>query len=574
MPSGLLRSFLRRRDGTAAIIFGLMVVPLLTFAGSAFDYTGATRLRARLQAAVDGSVLQLCQAKASASNAELKRMAEATIHSFVSDENLTVDNPTVSNNPRRVSITARATHETSFMRLVSIEKMDVSATAACEAPIAFFEIALALDTTGSMATSDGKMTKISALKKAAKDFVAYMFDTADLADKTKISIVPFAASVAVDPTAYRNATWIDQTGASPRHWQNVGLTKASANANGFNTRFDIFDKLKSSVSAWGWAGCLESGTYPFNVEDRKPSGANELFLPMFAPDEAGDGGDYSTSETVRHNNVNRTYRYYAVNSYLDDSTTDSGCRATDLPTAEDAREQARVSRACKYKKPTGRVSTSDRGPGYMCTARPLTTLSTSKSSLSAEIDKFTAEGNTNIHEGIMWAWRTISPNSVFTSASNPPKAYGAENNNKIIVLMSDGMNTWGTNSSLAAYSDLGSYYTAYGFFANADGSDASARMPASQKTVTNESQSRKAMDDLTREACRNARNAGVTIYTIGFSIPKDPIDAQGLQLLRDCAGTQGSPGSKDHAFVANNSDSLVAVFKEIALGITQLRISR
>ncbi len=65
------------------------------------------------------------------------------------------------------------------------------------------ELALALDNTGSMASSN-KMTE---LKKAAKDLLATLQKAAKKADDVKVGIVPFATDVNVG-TGNAGATWI------------------------------------------------------------------------------------------------------------------------------------------------------------------------------------------------------------------------------------------------------------------------------------------------------------------------------------------------------------------------------
>jgi hypothetical protein len=169
-------------------------------------------------------------------------------------------------------------------------------------------------------------------------------------------------------------------------------------------------------------------------------------------------------------------------------------------------------------------------------------------------------GNTDIHEGVMWGWRTISPNSVFADAAVYKKPY----NNKILILMTDGMNTWTSNPNNV----LGSYYSAYGFFKNPDGSLPNNRLPTANNGPSTDTQSRAAIDALTLEACKNAAATGVIIYTIGFSVPNDPIDQQGISMLQTCAG------SASRAFVANDSSALVGVFQQIANSIGSLRLTQ
>ena len=77
------------------------------------------------------------------------------------------------------------------------------------------------------------------------------------------------------------------------------------------------------------------------------------------------------------------------------------------------------------------------------------------------------------------------------------------------------------------------------------------------------------IDGLFAEACTNAKAspANVSIYTIAFSIPGDPIDTTGQTLLQNCA-------SSGQYFLANDSNGLIAAFSKIANSIGALRISQ
>jgi hypothetical protein len=61
------------------------------------------------------------------------------------------------------------------------------------------------------------------------------------------------------------------------------------------------------------------------------------------------------------------------------------------------------------------------------------------------------------------------------------------------------------------------------------------RMPPTNQNITTAGQSRAALDELTLQACTNAKAKGIVIYTVGFSVTSDPIDAQGQNLLQACA---------------------------------------
>src|SRR3982750_1869922 len=51
----IFRRFLRDRRGNVAVIFAICCVPLITFVGSAIDYSRATQVRAKLQGAADAA---------------------------------------------------------------------------------------------------------------------------------------------------------------------------------------------------------------------------------------------------------------------------------------------------------------------------------------------------------------------------------------------------------------------------------------------------------------------------------------------------------------------------------------
>jgi hypothetical protein len=437
------------------------------------------------------------------------------------------------------------------MKVARMDTMPIATSAGCQSDERFLEISLVLDNTGSMARSGGSGSKMDSLKQAATNFINFVYGDPALSDHSKMALVPFSAGVAVDPATNRSAWWIDQNAQSRYHWQNV----SGATAAGFANRLAIFSSLRTVNSNWDWAGCFESLPYPLNVQDGKPSAANpdSYYVPMLAPDEAGAGGEYWRADSSGAWQL-------TVNSYIDDST---GAAACGDPAALD--DRTREARACKYVTP-GNPRTSgyysNIGPNWMCNSRPLTRLTTSKSTLLGQISQMQPEGNTDIHEGLIWGWRTLSPESMFGDGV----AYTRKDTTKVIVLMTDGYNTWTRNPYNTV---MQSFYSSYGYYpTNVDGSTPNSRLPSANANPSDDVQARAAMDALTLETCRNAATAGVTIYTIGFSVPGDLIDAQGLAMLRTCAG------SPDRAFEANDGSALITAFGKIAEDIVKRRIVR
>lgn len=570
MPMRFLSPLARDTRGNVAIIFGLMCLPVMFLAGSGYDYSRASRLRIKLQAAVDGTVLTLCQMPSTTSDQAIEQKAQELIGSYMPEGATLVTPVQVTTKPREIQVTATSTSPTVFAGLLGFQKLDVAATARCAPPYPkIFEVALVLDTTGSMEVSG----KLSAAKKAAKDFIDYVEADDSFDAESRIAIVPFSSAVAVDPTVYGAATpWIDGQARSDYHWTNIDIANADAVTRTlFTSRFAIFNHLKSYVPGWGWAGCFETLPYPLNTRVEAPSAANKngYFVPMFAPDEPG--ADYNRTATIsttsRYNNPssNSTYKNLSPatqsfdNSYLNDETSLPTCAGKAM-TAQEAE-----SRACKYRLPIGYSATSanslgvPNGPNFLCSSKPLKQLTKDFSSLKTYIDTLYAQGSTNIFEGLMWGWRTISPKSVFAdgSADNKPDVM------KVIVLMSDGENSWNSTSNFNR-----STYLSYGYFNNADGSNVTSRFRTGTANPSNASEARAAMDALTLEGCTNAKTAGYQIYTVGFSVAADPIDAAGLALLKSCASADSQ------FFVAKSGTELVDAFKRIAEQIGKLRLTQ
>ena len=557
--------FRRSRGGNVAVLFAFLSVPMLMFTGAAIDYGFATRLETKLQAATDATALLLCQTPLNTTNTDLNLLAQTAMTGAMGAPNLVVDPLSITSNPRQITLSAHKLSTVFFGKFTGTARINPGAVAQCATPLPkTFEIALVLDNTGSMAESSGGQSKLQAVQTAATNFVSYVYTSAAFSSATKISIVPFAAAVAVNPSTYRYANWIDLAGQSSYHWTNV----IAPSGSGFTSRFDIFAKLQSTYSGWGWAGCLETLPYPLNVQDGAPTSANKdsYYLPMFSPDEPGGGSKTYSGYTVGNNT------YYSFNSYIDDDngSKTGSCAILASGTAFNAAE----GRACKYATPYDAAPTSlntstgiPNGPNFGCTTQPLQRLTNDTSALKTLINNMAPLGSTNIHEGFMWGWRTLSPKSVFADGSAYSSSANTSNAttiNKILILMTDGTNSWATNP----YSPNGSMYFAAGYFQNANGTNANPRLPSTNQNVSDTASSRNALDALTAQACTNAKAVNISIYTIGFSIPSDPIDAAGQTLLKNCAS------ASNQFFIANTSDDLIAAFKQIQASIGALRLTQ
>ena len=554
--SGRAPAYFKDRRGSISIAFGLTAATAMLTVAVALDYARALASRAELQSAVDAVALKAMQDySAGKRGTALTTSASSYLGAIMHDSSATLDAGSPAVNTAGTSLCTSATKilPSTLMKVAGMNNVNLHATACSSVKGAgTLEIALVLDTTGSMgnSTSDGS-TKIAAMRTAADNFIDYMFDTSPLKANTKMSIVPFAAAVRVD-ASYSGAAWFDQTGASSESFKSPAFVRTTSVAS---SRFGLFAHLKAIRSSWDWTGCVESLPYPRNVTDSPPvaGSPDSYFVPMLAPDEPDPTyqGDVTSwyydwyarrfVVTTTTGTVNNSNSYN--NNYLDDD----GGTCTSSPSGEtDSDETTKQSRACKYKG--GTRTSSSNGPNNYCYSDTLIRLQATKTSLKSKVSGLSANGDTNIHEGFMWGWRTLSPNAPFSDG----RGYSTTTNTKAIVLMTDGANTWSSlNNSINK-----STYGAYGYYSNAN-----SRLPAGNQNVANSTAARAAMDQLTREACSNARAQGIVIYTVGFSGANDPIDAQGRQLLTDCAG------EASQAFFTNSSTGLVSAFATISAGL-------
>jgi Flp pilus assembly protein TadG len=245
-----LAQFLKDRKGGVAPLLGLLAIPLLGMVGAAVDYSRANSARTAMQAALDSSALMLSKDAQTLSPPQLEQKATAYFNAlFHRPEASNVQVTQQFSSPQQgsfsVTVSGTATVDMVFWRLIGQQQMNISASGEAVWGIKKLNLALALDNTGSMASS-GKMT---ALKEAAHN----LLNTLQKAEKTpgdiKISIIPFAVDVNVG-TDNVSATWIDWS-----DWEakNGTCSKSSYHSkNSCNNNDGTWTPHAHSV----WNGCV------------------------------------------------------------------------------------------------------------------------------------------------------------------------------------------------------------------------------------------------------------------------------------------------------------------------------
>ena len=197
-----------------------------------------------------------------------------------------------------------------------------------------------------------------------------------------------------------------------------------------------------------------------------------------------------------------------------------------------------MGNAAKY---TSTISSSKAGPNEGCAIQSISRLSTNWTALKTKITNMVADGETHIPLGMIWGWHLLSPNLPFQDGV----AYSTPKTTKVVVLMTDGENTYTDNGKYN-----GSAYDGYGYiWQNRTGTVGSGRTTA--------------IDNRLAAICANMKNAGIVIYTVRVEVATGS-----SSLLQNCATRP------DMFYDVQSASNLSAVFSAIAGSIENLRITQ
>jgi Flp pilus assembly protein TadG len=171
-----------------ALIFALASVAIFTVTGVAIDYARFADAKAKLQLAADSAALAVARDAAATTASQRKERAQQVVAAqFQIASPSTVETEPVSGGVTTYVVAATADVPLYFGGLVGMKSMRVGAqaTAVASGSTDNYEIALALDNTGSMATV------INDLRIAAGNFV----NSVMTGPNVKVSVVPYVAAV-------------------------------------------------------------------------------------------------------------------------------------------------------------------------------------------------------------------------------------------------------------------------------------------------------------------------------------------------------------------------------------------
>lgn len=272
------RRFLLSRRGNTAIIFGLATIPILIGAGCAIDLSRALVVRQRLAHALDAAGLAIGRDSSLVTTEQMTQAAQDFFKANYPESELGVPSDVtvtlpVPDSTDVIQLSANARVDTAIMRIVGIDYLTVNVSNEVTRAQNGLELALVLDTTGSMGSPSWKMP---ALKSSATNLVNTLFGPND-SPIVKIGVVPFAEAVRLDPDTAVNNGWIDTLGQS---------STAQLNFTGGKHPYWLYTNPGGLVDT-PWLGCVEARPNGLEETDTPPSAGDPdtLWVPMFQPDE-------------------------------------------------------------------------------------------------------------------------------------------------------------------------------------------------------------------------------------------------------------------------------------------------
>ncbi len=236
-----MSGFFRNERGSVAILFSLGLTGLVGFVGAAMDYSRISNTRSTLQKALDAATLM---AGKDALEADRVTRREDFVRLFQSNLPQSMwtmaEGVVLTQTDLQLSASLAVTIPNTFGQVLGVPTTTIAISNSVPIGINRLELALVLDSTGSM----GVQGKMEALKVAAKNLIDSLVANKAASSKLAIGVVPFETQVRV-PTSYDTAEWIDfrKGQPNPRH----------------------------NATPSTWDGCIMDRDRPYNARKDKPT---------------------------------------------------------------------------------------------------------------------------------------------------------------------------------------------------------------------------------------------------------------------------------------------------------------
>lgn len=476
--AGVMRRLIRDNRGSTAVLIAIGFIALTGAVGLATDAARGYMVKARLSQALDAAALAGGQAFFSPNrNSDIQMYFNANFPAGYMDAAVTGPTISVDTNNEVLTLKASAVIPTTLMKVLGINTLTVASSTEVTRETDLLDVVLSIDMSGSMTTpAGGGQTRIQAARSAATTLVDILFGSNQTNNLLKVGVVP----------------WNSKT--------NVTLRGTTFNPS--LTTMQPVQSFKNPIT-----GGVQSRVWY----------ANNSPVPLLTPPPAVWAGcvyaRYIDSAPANS-------QADVVDGSVSTPTGDWVAWQPIGPEGEPVPGFARCSSA---------VSNSECTP---CLSHGIQPLQNDKQTVLDAINELLSPtGNTDLPQGLVWAWRVLSPDTPFDEAASDLPGHKQE----AIVLLTDGENYGGSGDG---------YRGVFGIGTTAQPS----------------------MDDRLRMLAANIKAQGIKIYTI--QLGSDGLASQ--QLLKDIATAPDAP----YYNYAPDAAALQQVFQQVANNLTQLRISK
>jgi Flp pilus assembly protein TadG len=479
-----LRSFVDESGGGVAIFMAVAAVPLFAIMGIATDTARAYIVKSRLSSALDAASLAGGQNFFADHRDDDIRMFFAT--NFPPNYlGATVDGPHISADVanEKVSVSATASVPATFMRLLGFEEVGVAAAAEVTRKMQALDVVLSIDISGSMNDpAPGGGRRIDAAKAAAYELIDILFGADSSKDLLSIGLVPWSSKVNV---MIQGKPYV--AGATT----SIAVPSFHNPENGFAAQNRLWFANNSPVPLLtqppsNWEGCvfsryIHNGT---NADD------GDIRYGAYA----GGGASWPGWQPI-FPGTNAKWGGEPVSGYADCELAVSGEECAACPNVG------------------------------------ITPLQHAKAAIRTAVGGLTATGNTNIPDGLGWAWRVLKPEPPFTEAVKDPPYV----RDQAIVLLTDGENCGASGDG---------YKRVFGSCSGG----------------------RAGMNARLRLLAANVKADNVIVYVVQFA-------NEGTALQTLLKGVASGPTAPYYHY-APSAAELKKVFREIANHLSELRLSK
>ncbi len=266
------QSYFVGNRGAVAVIVAALIIPLVGVTGLAVDTARGYLLKARLSQALDAAALAGGRVYFQPQrDADIQMYFDANFPAGYMDAELEPLQISADVDEGTLSLSISAELQTTFMRVVGIDDMDVSAASTVKRADRGMELALVMDNTGSMAGGmGGGQNRSDVMKEAALELISSLYGNRSEISNLFVSLVPYTAAVNI--------------GNSHTNW----LVPGSMNGLDYGPN--------------GWKGCVEARTGGYDTNDL----TDQLAVPYYYAPHDIDNDWYPVDESEYTNTRNNS----------------------------------------------------------------------------------------------------------------------------------------------------------------------------------------------------------------------------------------------------------------------------